>query len=100
VTELAAAAWAFVPLAPAGRLAEAGFRPPPDLPARLRLFLDCYGLADRRAILPALRRCVLASAARAGQAAVDAAAAAAALEFQAAELRWLHGVLPGLAQAL
>ena len=100
VTDLAAAAWAFVPLAPAGRLAEAGFDPPPSLPGRLRLFVDSYGLADRRAILPALQRSVLDTAARTGQVPVDAAGAAVALEFHAAELRWLHGILPALARAL
>ena len=49
-------AWAVVPLAPPGQLAEAGFDPLRDLPARLRLFLDAYGLTDRTAILPALQR--------------------------------------------
>jgi hypothetical protein len=29
----------------------------PDLAARLRLFVDAYGLTDRQAILPELRRC-------------------------------------------
>jgi len=46
-----------VPLAPAGQLGEARFDSLPDLPARLRLFVDAYGLTDRTAILPALRRC-------------------------------------------
>jgi hypothetical protein len=59
VAGLAAAAWTFVPLAPPGQLTEAGFDPLPDLPARLRLFLDAYGLTDRKAILPALQRCKL-----------------------------------------
>ena len=57
LADLAAAAWAFVPLAPPGQLAEAGFDPLPDLPSRLRLFVDAYGLADRKTILAALRRC-------------------------------------------
>ena len=39
LADLASAAWAFMPLAPARQLAEAGFDPLPDLPARLRLFL-------------------------------------------------------------
>jgi len=59
LADLAAAAWAFVPLAPLEQLAEAGFDPLPDLPARLRMFVDAYRLADRTAILPALRRCTL-----------------------------------------
>lgn len=47
--DLAAAAWTFVPLAPPGQLCEAGSDPLPDLPARLRMFVDAYGLmADRR----------------------------------------------------
>ncbi|MBV9093507.1 MAG: phosphotransferase [Streptosporangiaceae bacterium] len=59
LADLADAAWAFVPLAPPGQLSEAGFDPVLDLPARLRMFLDAYGLTDRMAILPVLRRCTL-----------------------------------------
>ena len=47
LADLAAAAQTFVPLAPPGLLAEAGFDPLPDLAARLRTFLDAYGLTDR-----------------------------------------------------
>jgi aminoglycoside phosphotransferase (APT) family kinase protein len=57
LADLAAAAWTFVPLAPPRQLAEAGFDPLPDLPARLRTFVDAYGLADRKVILPGLQRC-------------------------------------------
>ena len=57
LADVAAVAWAFVPLAPPGQLGEAGFDSLPDLPARLRLFVDAHGLTDRTAILPALRRC-------------------------------------------
>jgi hypothetical protein len=46
LADLAAAAWTFVPLAPPGQLTEAGFDPLPDLPARLRTFVDAYGLSD------------------------------------------------------
>ena len=59
LADLAAAAWTFVPLAPPGQLAEAGFDPVPDLAARQRAFVDAYGLPDRKAILPELRRCTL-----------------------------------------
>jgi hypothetical protein len=47
LADVASAAWAFVPLAPPGQLGEAGFDSLPDLPARLRLFVDAYGLTDR-----------------------------------------------------
>ena len=57
LVDLASAAWTFVPLAPPEQLTEAGFGPLPDLPARLRMFVDAYGLTDRKAILPELRRC-------------------------------------------
>jgi hypothetical protein len=57
MTDLAEAAWSVVPLAPAGQLAEAGFHPIPDLPARLRMFVDAHGRADRKAILPWVQRC-------------------------------------------
>ncbi|WP_269858314.1 phosphotransferase [Streptomyces sp. RPT161] len=100
VVELAAAAWTFVPLAPPGQLRQAGFDPLPDLPARLRLFVDAYGLADRCAILPALRLCKLVAVDRVRCAPVDAAGAADALEYHARELRWLHRVSLDLEHAL
>lgn len=100
VVELAAAAWAFVPLAPPEQLREAGFDPVPELPARLRLFVDAYGLADRRAVLPALRRCRLLGAARVRYWPLTAAQAADALEMCARELRWLETITPELASEL
>jgi hypothetical protein len=89
VTDLAAAAWSFVPLAPPSRLREAGFDPLPDLPRRLRLFLDAYGLTRRSEILPALQRAVLRSAEVVQHAPVSPAEAAEALRYRAAELEWL-----------
>jgi Ser/Thr protein kinase RdoA (MazF antagonist) len=59
LADLAAAAWTFVPLAPSEQLAEAGFDPLPDLPVRLRRFVDAYGLTERKAILPELQACTL-----------------------------------------
>ena len=79
LADLASAAWAFVPLAPARQLAEAGFDPLPDLPARLRLFLDAYGLTDRKAIMAALRHCALD---------------------EPEPLRWFQGTSADLARAL
>ena len=100
VADLAAAAWAFLPLAPAEQLAQAGFDPLPDLPARLRLFVDAYGLADRASILPALQRSPLATAELVKYWPIDADGAAGALEFLAGQLRWIHRLAPGLAAAL
>jgi hypothetical protein len=100
LTELASAAWAFVPLAPASQLAESGFDPLPDLPARLRMFLDAYGLADRTAILPALQRSVLTSTEHVKDYPIGPADAAATLEYHAHELRWLTRVSADLADAL
>jgi len=77
--DLAAAAWTFVPLAAPEQLAETGFDPLPDLPARLRMFVDSYGLTDRKAILPALRRC---------------------RRDEPEPLRWLQAISPDLARAL
>jgi hypothetical protein len=88
-----------VPLAPPEQLSEAGFRPVPDIPARLRLFLDAYGLADRRAILPALQRSQL-ELEQVKRWPLSAAEAADKLELQAQRLRWLDGMLPELARAL
>lgn len=79
LADLASAAWTFVPLAPAEQLAEAGFDPLPDLPARLRLFLDAYGLTDRKAIMAALQSCTLD---------------------ESEPLRWFQGISADLARAL
>lgn len=98
--DLAAAAWAFVPLAPSSQLMQAGFDPVSDLSARLRLFVDAYGLTDRVAILPALHRCRLVAVERVKYHPVDAAGAADSLEYVARELRWVHGVVAELGRAL
>ena len=68
-----------MPLEPPRQLREAGFDPLPDLPARLRVFVDAYGLANREAILPALLGCV---------------------NDEPEVQRWLADVLPDLACAL
>jgi aminoglycoside phosphotransferase (APT) family kinase protein len=99
LVDLAGAAWAFVPLAPRGQLSEAGFSPVPEIGARLRVFLDAYGLADRRAILPALQRSQL-DLEHVAYWPLTAAEAADKLELQARRLRWLDGVLPELDRAL
>jgi hypothetical protein len=79
LADLAAAARAFVPLAPPEQLAEAGFDPLPDLLARLRTFVDAFGLAARKAILPELQQCMLD---------------------QPEQLRWLQDIATDLARAL
>jgi aminoglycoside phosphotransferase (APT) family kinase protein len=88
LADLADAAWTFVPLASPERLLEAGFDPLPDLPARLRMFVEAYGLTGRRAILPALERSMTGAAGRPANA-VDAAS-----------LRWLRGASMNFAAAL
>jgi hypothetical protein len=100
VADLAAAAWAFLPLAPADQLSQAGFDPLPDLPARLRLFVDAYGLADRTSIIPALLRSPLAGTESIKYAPIDAPGAATKLEFLAGELRWIHRLSSDLDRAL
>jgi hypothetical protein len=99
LTDLAAAAWGFVPLAPPGQLAEAGFDPGLDLAARLRLFGTAYGLADAALLVPELARCKLAQAAQITYWPADAAVAADKLEFLAGELRWINSVSAALASA-
>ena len=79
LADLADAAWTFVPLAPPEQLAEAGFDPLPDLPARLRMFVDAYGLTDRKAILPELLR---------------------SRQDEPEPLRWLQSITADLASAL
>jgi len=73
LADLAAPAWTFVPLAPPAQLSEAGFDPLPDLPARLRTFLDADRLTERMAISPGLLRCKLD---------------------EPEPLRWLRGISP------
>ena len=68
-----------MPLAPPRQLSEAGFDPLPDLPARLRTFVDAYGLADPKAILPGLQRC---------------------RPDQREQLRWLQDIAADLARTL
>ena len=89
LADLADAAWTFLPLAPPEQLLEAGFGPLPDLPGRLRLFVDAYGLTDRKAILPALVCSKLAGTADRPVNAVDAAL-----------LQWFQGVSMKFARAL
>jgi hypothetical protein len=88
LADLADAAWTFVPLAPRGQLTDAGFDLIPDLPARLRMFVEANGPADRKAIVPALERSMTGAAGRPGNA-VDAAS-----------LQWLQGESTILARAL
>jgi hypothetical protein len=100
LVDLASAAWAFVPLAPRRRLRESGFDPVPDLPARLRIFVDAYGLTDRRTILPALQRSKIVEAGGVEHWPIGPADAAVSLTFFADELRWLDDVRAGLYRAL
>jgi aminoglycoside phosphotransferase (APT) family kinase protein len=97
LTDLAAAAWAFVPLAPAEQLAEAGFDRPDDMAGRLGEFLAAYQLAEPAAILPELVRCRLADAERIWHL---TASAADSLEHIARQLRWLDAVMPDLHSVL
>ena len=64
------------------------------------MFLDAYGLADRKAILPALAQGPLAGAERIKYWPVSAVDAARSLEFIAQELRWLQEISADLARAL
>jgi Phosphotransferase enzyme family len=100
LTDLADAAWAFVPLAPPGQLAEAGFERPEDMPARLRRFVTGYGLADPAAILPELANCLIAGTEGLKDRAPGPVGAADVLEHTARRLRWIDSIRPELARAL
>lgn len=100
LADLASAAWAFVPLAPARQLEEAGFEHPEEMPSRLAQFVAAYGLAQPEAILPELPRSVLRTAENVQYLAPSPTAAAESLEYLAARLRWIDQVLPELARAL
>jgi aminoglycoside phosphotransferase (APT) family kinase protein len=100
LTDLAAAAWAFVPLAPAAQLTEAGFERPEEMAARLASFVTAYGLADPASVLPELVNCRLAWPPELVGIAPDAAGIADKLEHTAREIRWIDSVRPELARAL
>jgi hypothetical protein len=87
--DVAAAAWAFVPLESDRQLLEAGFEEVPDLGARLRVFADAYGLEERSGLVPALVRFKLQEAGRVEGWGLGARDSAVSLEFYATELRWL-----------
>jgi hypothetical protein len=82
------------------QLCEARFDSIPHVPSRLRLFVDAYGVSNRRAILLALHRCKLLAAERIKYWPVAAAEAADALECHVRELRWLHTIAPELDRTL
>jgi hypothetical protein len=86
--DIAAAAWAFVPLESDRQLRETGFEVLPDLGARLRLFADVYGLEDRCRLVPALVRAKLRQAGQVSGWGLGAQDSAVSLEFFAGELRW------------
>lgn len=100
IIELGFAAWGFVPLAPAERLAQSGFDADVDIARRLRRFVDAYGLHDRGAVIPALQKARLIGAERVRFWPIRPADAAAAIELVAADLRWLASVADELADAL
>jgi len=105
LADLAAAAWVFVPLAPAAQLAEAGFAGGERdalrrMAGRLALFASAYGLADPRAILPELPNGLLISVENIRYLAPDAAGAADKLVHTAGQLRFIHSMMPVLASAM
>ena len=108
LTDLAAAAWAFVPLAPADQLLEAGFTSTvpggagalADMADRLAVFVAAYGLADPLAILPELVTAELNGTETISYRAPDAPGAADLLEHTARRIRFIHSVMPILASAL
>jgi hypothetical protein len=111
LADLAAAAWVFVPLAPAGQLAEAGFGGPegpagPEegaltmMAGRLARFVSAYGLPDPRAVLPELVTSVLNGTRNIRYLAADAVGAVGLLQHAADRIRFIHSVMPMLASAM
>jgi|HubBroStandDraft_1064217.scaffolds.fasta_scaffold08590_3 hypothetical protein len=100
LADLAAAAWVFVPLAPADQLVEAGFDRPDDMAARLAVFVTAYGLTDPASIVPELANCLLTVTEAIKYLAPGAAGAADSLEHVARRLRWIDSVAPMLASEL
>jgi Ser/Thr protein kinase RdoA (MazF antagonist) len=99
--EAAQAAWWFVPLADTDHLRAVGFAELPDVPSRLRLFCDAYGLAGADRILWLLQQTVQRSAERLRHwPEIDPRGAARILEYAAAQLVWLEDQTPALRRAL
>ncbi|MEV6288487.1 phosphotransferase [Kribbella sp. NPDC051770] len=88
--DVAAAAWAFVPLASEQELVETGFEALPDLGRRLRVLADAYGLEERVRLVPALVQAKLRAAGQVEGWGLGARDSAVSLEFYARELRWLE----------
>lgn len=100
MVDVAMAAWEFVPLEPDRVLAEVGFEPLPDIAERLRVFVDAYGVLDRAAVLPALQQAVMVRVDRVQYWELGPTDTAVAVEFYAAQLRWLGSNSERLARAL
>jgi hypothetical protein len=92
LTDLAAAAWVFVPIVEGD--------PEAEMARRLALFVTSYGLADPAAILSELVTCRLTALEDIRYLAPDAAGAADLLELTARQLRFIHRLMPVLATAL
>jgi hypothetical protein len=97
--DLASAAWHFVPLAEATTARVLGFDEV-DYGARLSLFLEAYGLADRSRFAGALQRVKTREAAYPLFWRLGPAATAGYLDHIAEQLRWLASRAPELERAL
>ena len=97
--DLATTAWHFVPLADAKTARALGFDEV-AYGARLALFLDAYGLADRSGFAQALQRVKAREAGYPRFWGLGPSATAGYLDHLAAQLRWLALELPAMERAL
>lgn len=97
--DLATSAWHFVPLADVETAGALGFGEI-DYGARLAIFLDAYGLAQRRAFVDALQRVKTREASYPLFWRLGPAATAGYFDHIAAQLRWLASERAGLERAL
>lgn len=89
LVEFGAAAWKYVPLGTDAYFAASDFEQTPDLPRRLAMFADAYGVTDAQDVLWAIQHGKQRSVEAIRYWPVNAAEAAAATRTIAADLEWL-----------
>jgi len=100
ILEFATAAWKYVPLATDEYFAASAFSERPDLPRRLALFAEAYGVTDRATVLGALQQAKQRSLEAMRFWPVTAGDAATFVQLVANDLSWLAGAESELGRSL
>ena len=100
LVELGTAAWKYVPLGDDAYLAATDFTYRPQLPRRLAVFTQAYGVHGRDEVREALHQAALRSVDTLRYLPISPAEGAAALRRVAGELEWLDGAIGALVAEL